>query len=54
MKEYIKPNVILPVSLHDTRISHIVIENDTISFVFDTHATHTRDFSRELVAEYIC
>lgn len=35
MKEYIKPNVILPVSLHDTRISNIVIENDTITFVFD-------------------
>jgi len=35
LREYIKPNVILPLSLHDTRISDIVIENDTITFVFD-------------------
>jgi len=31
---YEKPNMILPISLHDTRISRIETENDCIIFIF--------------------
>ncbi len=32
MPDYEKPNMILPVSLHDARLNHIEIADDTICF----------------------
>ncbi len=34
MPEYIKPNMILPVSLHDARVTDITVKGDTVVFVF--------------------
>ncbi len=34
MPEYIKPNMTLPVSLHDARVTDIIAEGDTVVFVF--------------------
>lgn len=35
MPDYEKPNMILPVSLHDARLNHIEIADDTICFVIE-------------------
>lgn len=35
MPDYEKPNMILPVSLHDARLNHIEIVDDTICFVIE-------------------
>lgn len=35
MNNYEKPNMILPVSLHDARLNSIQIENDTIIFILE-------------------
>mgnify|MGYP000968179667 CR=1 FL=1 len=35
MHNYEKPNMILPVSLHDARLSRIKIENDGIMFIIE-------------------
>jgi hypothetical protein len=35
MPDYEKPNMILPVSLHDARLNHIEIRNDTIGFIIE-------------------
>jgi hypothetical protein len=32
MKEYIKPNVLLPISLHDARVTKVIVENPISSF----------------------
>lgn len=31
MKEYMKPNVLLPISLHDARVTKVIVENPTSS-----------------------
>ena len=35
MPDYEKPNMMLPVSLHDARLNHIEIADDTICFVIE-------------------
>jgi len=35
MNEYVKPNLILPVSLHDARLSSIDFDNDNIIFIIE-------------------
>lgn len=35
MQEYVKPNMILPISLHDARLSSIRVESDMIIFVME-------------------
>ncbi|NYB75934.1 hypothetical protein HZF24_17435 [Sedimentibacter hydroxybenzoicus DSM 7310] len=35
MKSYEKPNLILPVSLHDARLNNIEIENTIITFIME-------------------
>lgn len=35
MHEYEKPNMILPVSLHDARLNSIEIENDIVIFIME-------------------
>lgn len=43
MKEYIKPNLVLPVSLHDCCISNIIIDKNDIIFEIEEGIIHILD-----------